>query len=106
MGIGPQPISPSTHQPRSIVETMSRIEIYRTWFEQEKDSNAKMLEMLRSTPPEKRQDERYHRALVLAHHLAACRENWLDRMIGGSANQVDWWPETAPLDTLDARYAK
>ncbi len=84
---------------------MSRIENYRLWYEHEKSCNAQMLEMIASVPEEARDDERFTRAVVLAAHLAACRENWLDRMIGDGANQADWWPKTPILEELPARYA-
>ncbi len=84
---------------------MARIEIYRKWYEQEKDANAAMLRMLASVPSEARSDDRFKRAAVLAAHLAACRENWLDRMVAGGREQVDWWPVDPELDSLPARYS-
>jgi uncharacterized damage-inducible protein DinB len=87
-----------------IVPFMTRIEVFRKWYEQEKDSNTKMLEMIASVLDSNRRDERFHRALVLAHHLAACRENWLDRMIRGSESQVAWWDEDVSFQTLRQRY--
>ncbi|MBI3722323.1 MAG: DinB family protein, partial [Fimbriimonas ginsengisoli] len=45
-------------------------------------------------------------AVTLAAHLAACRENWLDRMIAGGKTQVDWWPKKVELGSLAGRYAK
>jgi uncharacterized damage-inducible protein DinB len=84
---------------------MTRVENYRTWYEHEKASNAAMLEMIASVPQEARSDPRFERALVLAAHLAACRENWLDRMIAGGQNQVDWWPPAPNLDELPTRFA-
>ena len=85
---------------------MASIEKYRLWYEQEKDSNAKMLEMIASVPEEARGDERFGRAVVLAAHLAACRENWLDRMVDGGTNQVSWWPEGASFEELPDRFAR
>jgi uncharacterized damage-inducible protein DinB len=84
---------------------MSCIERYRAWFEQEKASNAKMLGMVASVPEASRSDPRFERAVVLAAHLAACRENWLDRMVAGGTSQVDWWPEGPALEDLPARFA-
>ena len=78
---------------------------YRSWFEQERDSNAKMITMLDSVSSEKRSDDRFRRAVRLAAHLAACRENWLDRMAEGGTSQVDWWVDEADLDLLGPRYA-
>ena len=84
---------------------MSRIDDYRLWHEHEKASNAKMLEMIESVPESTRDDERFRQAVVLAAHLAACRENWLDRMTADGTNQAPWWPESANLDDLPARFA-
>lgn len=81
------------------------MEIYRQWYEQEKDSDAKMLAMLSSVPEAARVDGRFAQALTLAAHVSACRENWLDRMIGGAKNQTTWWPEGTTLESLGPRYA-
>ena len=62
--------------------------------------------MLHSVPGERRSDPRFARAVGLAAHLAACRENWLDRMTAGGANQVDWRPKDVSLDSLGPRYAR
>ena len=85
---------------------MILLERYREWYEQEIDANGKMLAMIESVPVAKRDDPRFQRAIVLAAHLAACRDNWLDRMTNQSRNQIDWWPENAKLDELRPRYAK
>ena len=83
---------------------MDRIEVYRRWYEQERVSNGQMLGMLESVPAEARSDPRFQRAVVLAAHLAACRENWLDRMVAGGTHQVEWWPESAEIAGLGPRY--
>lgn len=82
------------------------VERYRTWFEQEKASTVKMLAMIDSVPLDKRADPRYDQALRLAGHLAACRENWLDRMIDGGTHQVTWWPRSAKCENLRKRFAR
>ena len=79
---------------------------YREWWEHELDCNEKMLAMIESVPADKRDDPRFQRAVVLAAHLAACRENWLDRMVNDSKNQIEWWPEDAKLEGLRPRYAR
>jgi uncharacterized damage-inducible protein DinB len=84
---------------------MSRIDIYRKWYEQEKASNGQMLEMLRSVPEDARDDDRFKRAVILAAHLAACRENWLDRMVSDGDGQTDWWPKEVLLESLSERFA-
>ena len=85
---------------------MARIEIYREWYEQEKFANAQMLGMLQSIPSELRTDPRFQRASILVAHLAACRENWLDRMASEGTGQTNWWPEEAHIDLLPSRYSK
>jgi uncharacterized damage-inducible protein DinB len=81
------------------------IERYQDWYEQERDANAKMLDMIDSVPADRRSDPRFAQAVTLAAHLAACRENWLDRMAGSGDKQGDWWPEEAPIETLRPRFA-
>ena len=83
---------------------LSIVDRYREWFEQEIDSNDKMLGMIESVPADKRSDRRFQRAATLAAHLCACRENWLDRMTNGTKNQGPWWEEDAKLETLRPRY--
>jgi uncharacterized damage-inducible protein DinB len=85
---------------------MTAIERYRTWYEHEKDCNEKMLAMIDSVPPERRSDPGFGRAVDLAAHLAACRENWLDRMAASGTNQVDWFPRNVPLESLRPRFAR
>src|SRR5512132_2354189 len=79
---------------------------YRTWYEHERDCDAKMLTMLESVPEDNRADPRFAQALQLADHLAACRENWLDRMAAGGANQRSWWPEGTKLEDLGPRFER
>ena len=69
---------------------MSRLERYREWYEYEKDGNQKMLAMLESVPEANRSDPRFQRAVSLAYHLAAGRQNWLDWMEGQGHNQISW----------------
>jgi uncharacterized damage-inducible protein DinB len=85
---------------------MSSIAKYRRWFEHERDCNRKMLGMLDTVPVAQRGDPRFDQALVLAAHLAACRENWLDRMTSAGTDQTAWWPEAESLKELQARFAK
>ena len=82
------------------------IKNYRIWYEYERDCNMKMLAMLGSVPAGRRSDPRFARAVGLAAHLAACRENWLDRMKTGGESQGDWWPKDVSLDALGPRYAR
>ena len=84
---------------------MSLLEHHREVYEHEKDCNQKMLAMIESVPQAGRSDARFQRAVSLAGHLAACRENWLDRMDGGSNGEASWFDETCDLATLGPRFA-
>ena len=84
---------------------MSLLESYRVLYEYEKDCNHKMLAMLESVPESGRSDARFQRAVTLASHLAAGRENWLDWMDGEGQNQVVWTDETCELATLRPRFS-
>ncbi|MEZ0324832.1 MAG: DinB family protein [Fimbriimonas sp.] len=85
---------------------MAVVERYRLWFEHEKAATAQVQAMLQSVPEEKRRDPRFGQALVLAAHISACRENWLDRMRTGGSAQTAWWPEAAALEDIPSRYAE
>ncbi len=84
---------------------MAHIDRYRNLYEHEKDCNARMLDMIDSVPDDRREHERFARALALVGHLAAGRENWLDRLAGLGEHQIDWWPAVIELASLRARYA-
>ena len=84
---------------------MATIDHYRECYEHERDCNAKMLEMIASAPAEKRGDPRFQRAVNLAAHLAACRENFHDMMAADGTNRGDWWPESASFESLGPRFA-
>ena len=84
---------------------MSPLERYRQLYEYEKDCNCKMLTMLESVPEANRADARFQQAVNLAAHLVACRENWLEHIIGGSLNIVDWFEKASDLATLPPRFA-
>ena len=84
---------------------MSLIERYRVLYEHEKDSNDKMLAMLEAVPEAGRGEARFQQAVTIAGHLAACRENWLDRMTGEGSGQANWYDEQCDLATLRPRFA-
>ena len=77
---------------------------YRHWYDHERDANAKMLDMIESVPEFARSDARFARALVLAAHLAACRENHLEAFFGREAG-AEWFPESVALQSLRPRFA-
>jgi len=78
---------------------------YRHWYAQERAANEKMLTMIESVPEAARSDDRFVRAVTLAAHLAACRENYLE-ILQGCAFHGPWWPTDVPVDTLRSRYAQ
>lgn len=84
---------------------MSVLELYRELYEHEKDSNHKMLDMLDSVPEANRSDTRFQRAVVLADHLAVCREKWLDYMGGTEQDRLAWWNETPDYAMLRSHFA-
>ena len=84
---------------------MSLIKRYCLWYEYEKDCNEKMLAMIESVSEANRSDARFQKAVTLAGHLAACRENWLNYMTGKSDDPVSWFDESCDLTTLRARFA-
>ncbi len=84
---------------------MSLLEHYREWYEYEKDCNLKMLAMIESVPEDNRSDARFQRAVTLAGHLAACRENWLKYILLKNDNPVQWFDESCDPTTLRSRFA-
>jgi uncharacterized damage-inducible protein DinB len=82
---------------------MSLLEHYRILYEHEKDCNHKMLAMIESVPKANQSDARFQQVVTLADHLAACRENWLDRMASEGQKQVAWFDERCEFATLRPR---
>lgn len=74
----------------------SLIERFRTWYEHERDSNAKSLAMLQSVPAEKRSDPLFAKAVGKMAHLVAARRRWLTRL--GVTTEL---PDAFPAWTLD-----
>lgn len=84
---------------------MPIIEHYRTVYEYEIDCNRKMLAMLESVPEAGRGEAGFQRAVTLADHLAAGRENWLEYMGGRDILSIPWWNEQGDLAALPSRFA-
>ncbi len=84
---------------------MTTSDLYRESFEHEVDSNSKMLAMIASVPADRRSDPRFQRAVNLAAHLCACRENFYDMIAAEGHNRVDWWEESAAFESLSGRFA-
>ncbi|MFO0935037.1 MAG: DinB family protein [Gemmataceae bacterium] len=76
---------------------------FRQWYEHERDSNAKSLEMLQSVPAERRTDPLFQKALDKMAHLVAARRRWLTRL-GITTELPDIFP-TGQLDELPALVA-
>jgi len=83
---------------------MSIVERFQKHYEYERDCNLKMLAMIESVPASNRPDARFQQAVNLAGHLAACRENWLDRMQSDGLQQTAWFEEMCDWTTLRSRY--
>ncbi len=83
---------------------MTRLELYRELYEYEKDCNEKMLAMLGSVPEENRGDARFQRAVSIAGHVAACRENWLDLMTMKNLHPTDWYDEQYDFAALHPHF--
>lgn len=90
--------------PLGSVGTEPLIARYRHWFDHERDANAKMLDMLETVPEPARADAKFERALKLAGHLAACRENHLAALQGREGAEA-WFPESVELASLRPRFA-
>ena len=78
---------------------------YLRMLDHEVDSTRKMLRWLDTVPAENRNDPRYQQALTLAGHLAAARENWMDRIRSDGQAQVNWFPARQDRESLEARFA-
>lgn len=59
---------------------LSFLERFRTWYDYERDCNAKCLAMLRSVPESNRAHPAFARALDKMAHLTAARHMWLIRL--------------------------
>ncbi len=84
---------------------MSRVELYRELYQHEVDCDAKMLAMIESVPAEGRSDARFQQAVSIAGHLAACRENWLNRMTEQQGTEEDWYDGNCSLAALRPHFA-
>ncbi len=56
---------------------------FRTWYEYERDCNAKTLEMLASVPVEQRSKPEFQKAVDRLAHMLAARQRWLSRLTQG-----------------------
>lgn len=72
---------------------MTLPEMYRRWFEYERDSHAKVLRSLEAVPEELRASEKFQKAVDLMAHIVAARRMWLWRF---GALKADASPELFP----------
>jgi uncharacterized damage-inducible protein DinB len=84
---------------------MTIVERFQTWYEAERDANEKMLTMLESVPEDHRSDPKFKKAVDLAAHLAACRENWLSRFLEEGKDPFALFPANVPLEKLRPMFA-
>jgi len=79
---------------------------FRRWYEHERDCNAKIVQMLASTPIEQRGRPEFEKALGRATHLITAREIWLSRLGHYDAAPASWNTPTATLDELPQRFER
>lgn len=84
---------------------MKNVAHYAHLYDYERSANAQMLTMLESVPEANRTDPRFQRAVTIAAHLAACRENWLTWMAGEDQPIGQWFEPDATLESLRPRFA-
>lgn len=72
---------------------------FRTWYDHERDCNAKTLEMLASVPMEQRGKPEYQKALDRMGHLTATRQRWLNRLTRGPESP-GFFPKNCELTSL------
>ncbi|HVL15372.1 MAG TPA: DinB family protein [Gemmata sp.] len=77
---------------------------FRTWYEYERDCNAKSLAMLASVPAERRGDPQFQKALDRMAHLVAARKRWLHRL-GHYPELPAIFPQGNALDDLPKEVA-
>ncbi len=71
---------------------------FRTWYEYERDCNAKSLAMLGSVPVERRGAAEFQKALDKMAHLVSARQRWLHRLGGWPSSPALFPAGTAPAD--------
>ena len=78
---------------------------FRRWYDHERDSNAKCIEMLNSVPAEKQKTEKFQKAVDKMAHLVTARQRWLTRL-GYWTEVPSLFPKGTPLADLPAMVAK
>jgi len=80
---------------------LSFSERFRTWYDYERDCNAKTLKMLESIPAANRSSPQFARAVAKMAHMVAARQMWLFRL-GASKDRPETWEPTTSLEQLPA----
>jgi|GEM_PF-4148253 len=74
------------------------VELFRHAFAHEIVANHQMLKMLGSVPIENRADDRFTRAVRIAHHMASCRQGFLHVIQGITNSLPDSFAENAEFE--------
>jgi uncharacterized damage-inducible protein DinB len=83
--------------------TTTLTDLYRRWFDYEKDSHAKVLASLRSVPEGRRGSPEFQKALTLLGHLAAARQIWLYRFGVAAERPRELFPTGLTLEEVARR---
>lgn len=83
---------------------LSFAERFRTWYEYERDCNAKTLKMLESVPAANRAEPAFAKAVGRMAHLVAARHMWLFRL-GQCTDHPERWDPSTTIDQLPALLA-
>jgi len=78
---------------------------FRRWYEYERDSNAKSLEMLASVPADHRTEPDFQKAVDRMAHLVAARRRWLHRL-GLRSEAPSLFPQGIKLADIPALVAE
>lgn len=75
---------------------------FRTWYDYERDCNAKTIAMIESVPVDRRGDPDYTRALRKFAHMVAARWMWAFRLgvLPDHPPSRDWFPDLGTLDSI------
>jgi uncharacterized damage-inducible protein DinB len=78
-------------------ERLSFAERFVTWYQYERDCNAKTIRMLESVPQSARGSEQFARSVGKLTHLAMARYMWLNRLGEWERRPDDFFSRLAPL---------
>ena len=81
-------------------------EIYRRWFDFEKDVHRKVLSSLAAVPPDKRAAPEFKKAVDLMAHILGTRWFWLERIGETSERPLKMFTKDFPFADLSARLSE